>query len=209
MNFKYYYSKIIKKLRGSAIKNSSIDKTSKIESGSQFVNSTMSRHSFCGYDCDINYCDIGSFVSIANNVVIGGGMHPISWVGTSPVFYEGIDSVKEKFSEHKRKSLKKTTIGHDVWIGQNVMIKQGISIGIGSVIGMGSVVTKDVEPYTIVAGNPAELIRNRFDEKIMKRLLDSQWWEFNDEKLYKYAKYFQKPNDFLKELENEKNTNSI
>ena len=60
------------------------------------------RHSFCGYDCDINNTKIGSFCSIANGVVIGGGMHPLDWISTSPVFYEGADSVKAKFSEHKR-----------------------------------------------------------------------------------------------------------
>lgn len=209
MNFEYYISKILKKLRGAAIKNSYIDKTSKIESGTQFINSTMARHTFCGYDCNITFCEIGSFSSIANNVVIGGGMHPLDWVGTSPVFYEGRDSVKAKFSEHERKKMKKTIIGHDVWIGQNVIIKQGINIGIGSVIGMGSVVTKDVAPYTIVAGNPAKVIRKRFEDDIIENLIDSKWWEFDALKLTKYAKYFKEPKTFLKELKNEKDINSI
>jgi ADP-glucose pyrophosphorylase len=72
----YYWSKILKKLRGRAVKNSTIHKTSMIESGSQVVNCTMDKHSFCGYDCQIVNCDIGSFCSISNNVVIGGGRHP-------------------------------------------------------------------------------------------------------------------------------------
>ena len=203
-SIKYYYSKILKKIRGISVKNSQIHTTSKVESGTQFINSSMDKYSFCGYDCDINFCDIGSFVSIANSVVIGGGMHPIDWVGTSPVFYEGRDSIKAKFSEYMRDPLKKTIIGHDVWIAQNVIIKQGINIGIGSVIGMGSIVTKDVDPYTIVGGNPAKVIRSRFNETITKGLLDSKWWEFDDEKLYKYSKYFQEPNVFLKELHTEK-----
>ncbi|HIP33138.1 MAG TPA: CatB-related O-acetyltransferase [Bacteroidia bacterium] len=205
----YIWMKILKKSRGSAIKNSSIHITSKIESGTQFINSTMGKHSFCGYDCDISNCEIGSFTSIANNVVVGGGMHPIHWVGTSPVFYEGRDSVKEKFSEHTRDDIKKTKIGVDVWIGQNVMIKQGVTIGTGAVVGMGSIVTKDVEPYTIVAGNPAKKIRMRFDENTIESLLNSRWWEFNDKKLLKYAKYFQEPKIFIKELNNGKDINSI
>jgi len=209
MYIKYYYSKILKKLRGVAEKNSFIHSTSKIESGTQFVNSSMGKHSFCGYDCDINNCKIGSFVSIANSVVIGGGMHPVDWVSTSPVFYKGRDSVKAKFSKHLRKSIKKTTIDHDVWIGQNVMIKQGVTIGTGAVVGMGSIVTKDVKPYTIVAGNPAKFIRNRFNDDTIEKLLNSKWWIFSDDKLKNYAKYFQEPSEFLKELDNEKNTNSI
>ena len=209
MNINYLWSKLIKKIRGVAIHNSCIDKTSKIEAGTQFINSRMNKHSFCGYDCDINSCDIGAFTSIANNVVIGGGMHPISWVGMSPVFYEGRDSVKTKFSEHARGGIKKTTIGADVWIGQNVMIKQGVLIGTGAVVGMGSIVTKDVEPYTIVAGNPAKKIRTRFDQNTIESLLNTKWWELTDEKLKKYAKYFQNPNVFIKELNDEKNINSI
>ena len=200
MNFEYYWSKIIKKLKGVAVKNSLIHKTSKLEAGTQFINSSMAKHSFCGYDCDINSCEIGSFTSISSNVIIGGGMHPLSWVGTSPVFYEGRDSVKTKFSKHTRENIKKNIIGLDVWIGQNVMIKQGVSIGTGAVIGMGSIVTKDVEPYTIVAGNPARLIRPRFNEDTIENLLKSIWWEFPDDKLKNYAKYFKEPNKFINEI---------
>lgn len=209
MNFIYYYTKIMKKIRGIAVKNSFVHKTSKLESGTQFINSKMQKHSFCGYDCDINNCEIGSFTSISNNVVIGGGMHPVDWVGMSPVFYEGRDSVKAKFSLHEREEVKKTVIGHDVWIGQNVMIKQGITIGTGAVVGMGSIVTKDVEPYEIVAGNPAKIIRKRFSENTIEQLLESKWWELDEKELHKYAKFFKQPKIFLEEFNNEKNTYTL
>lgn len=160
----------------------------------------MDKHSFCGYNCDINHTRIGKFCSIANNVVIGGGMHPMNWVSTSPVFYEGRDSVKAKFSIHQRDSIRTTVIGHDVWIGQNVIIKQGVSIGTGSVIGMGSIVTKDVEPYTIVAGNPAKLIKKRFDDNIIKNLLQSKWWDINEKALNSLSKYIKEPKLFLKNI---------
>ncbi|MBU2526459.1 MAG: CatB-related O-acetyltransferase [Bacteroidetes bacterium] len=197
MKIEYYWSKFLKKLRGSAVLNSKIHKTSKVEAGSEIINSSFGKHSFCGYNCEIINCEIGSFCSIANNVKIGGGMHPINWVSTSPVFYEGRDSVKAKFAVHKRDSPKKTIIGHDVWIGQGVFIKQGLIIGTGAVIGMGSTVTKDVEPYSIVAGCPARLIRKRFDDALICKLLKSEWWNYEDEKLHRYAQLFKEPNSFI------------
>lgn len=196
----FYWAKFFKKIKTKAIKNSSIHPTSKVESGSEIVNSTMDKYSFCGYDCEIINCDIGSFCSIANRVVIGGGMHPMEWVSTSPVFYEGKDSVKEKFYEHKRRPPERTKIGNDVWIGEYSILKQGITVGHGAVIGMGSVVTKDVEPFSIVAGCPAKEIRKRFDSETIDALLKSGWWDFSDEELFKYGKFFNDPQEFLKNL---------
>lgn len=200
MLIQYYWSKVLKKIRGVALKDSQIHKTSKVESGSSLVNTFMDKHSFCGYNCEITNCRIGSYTSIANGVVIGGGMHPVDWVGMSPVFYEGRDSVRAKFSHHVRPTPMETTIGHDVWIGQNVLIKQGISIGHGAVIGMGSVVTKDIPPYAIAAGNPARIIRMRFDEQTVEKLLKIEWWNFSDDKLQLAATSFKSVDEFLKQV---------
>ena len=73
----------------------------------------------------------------------------------------------------------RTTIGNDVWISANVFVKKGVSIGSGAIIGAGSVVTKDVEPYSIMVGNPATLLRYRFDEEDREMLLKAQWWNFS------------------------------
>lgn len=196
----YYWSKFFKKLRGEAIINSKIDRTSKIESGSLVVNSNMAKHSFCGYDCEILNTNIGSFCSIANGVIIGGGAHPIDWVSTSPVFYFGRDSVKAKFTNYKRTSPLVTIIGNDVWIGQNAILKQGIVVGTGAIIGMGSVVTKNVEPFTIVAGNPAKLIRKRFDDLLITELLESKWWDIDEKTLKSLASFIKTPNIFVEKL---------
>lgn len=181
----YLIARILKKLRMSSIKDSKIHKTSAIESGSQIVSSSFDRHSYCGYDCTILYCDIGSFCSISDFVYIGGSQHPAHFVSTSPVFLSHRDSVKTKFAKHIYEKKPRTIIGHDVWIGHGAKIKGGVSVGNGSIIGMGSVVTKDVEPYSIVAGNPAKVIKYRFEKNIIEKLLQSKWWEGDDSSLRK------------------------
>lgn len=199
----YYWNKVIKKAKWKAIKNSKIDKTSKVEAGSQVINTTMNKYSFCGYDCKILNCEIGKFTSIADGVIIGGAQHPISWVSSSPVFYKGRDSVKKKFVEFLREPEKITSVGNDVWIGDRAIIKGGVTIGDGAVIGMGAVVTKDVGCYEVWGGCPAKKIRDRFPKEIINKLLKSQWWNMSDNELEKYAKLFQKPEEFIKELERE------
>lgn len=201
MKITYVWSKFIKKIKGKAIRNSYINRSSKIEAGSSVINSTLGKYSFCGYDCKIFNCSIGSFCSIADNVKIGLAEHPIDWVSSSPVFYSGKDSVKRKFSNFSRKKSKTTYIGNDVWIGENVIIKAGVNIGTGAVIAMGAVVTRDVEPYEIVGGVPAKHIRYRFDRETFSMLLSSKWWDLNDNDLFKLSKYIREPRIFCEEIE--------
>ena len=200
-DFEYFLSKILKKMRGRAIKNSSIHKTSKVEAGSTVVNSRFSRHSFCGYDCTIIDCVIGSFCSIANGVIIGGSRHPMEYVSTSPVFLSHKDSVKTKYSKHQYSGSALTQIGNDVWIGSRALIRGGVDVGHGAVIGMGSVVTKDIPPYAIAAGNPAKVIRKRFNEKTINILLELKWWNLPDKELKIIAQYFNDLEKFLEFLE--------
>lgn len=209
MLIKFVYSKIMKKIRGSAVLNSKLGLDCKVEAGSSLVNVLMDRHSFCGYDCEIYNAEIGAFCSIANEVVIGGGNHPMGWVSTSPVFYSGRDSVKMKYSQHERTPPKNVIIGHDVWIGQKALVKQGVTIGTGAVVGMGSVVTNSVPPYAIVAGNPARIIRYRFDTAIIKRLLKSEWWLLPSSDLKKYADEIEHVERFLDLLDEKENSNKL
>ena len=194
------WNKLLKKMRGSAVRKSVIDKTASIGSGSQITNTTINKNSYCGYDCKLLNCDIGSYCSIADGVIIGGARHPIEWASTSPVFFCDKSNVKKKFSHHKRPDDARTIVGNDVWIGERVLIKAGVQVSDGAVIGMGSVVTKDIGPYEIWAGNPARFIRKRFSKEIIDRMIMAKWWELDDTKLTELALMVKEPEDFLNNI---------
>lgn len=200
MNISYVFSKLLKKIRGSAVINSKIHSSSKVEAGSSISGSLFLRHSFCGYDCNIINAEIGPFSSLGSRITIGGVAHPMHFVSTSPVFLSHKDSVKKKFAKHHYLPEVATKIGPDVWIGDGAFVKAGVNVGVGAVIGMGAVVTKDVPPYAIVGGNPARLIRFRFSPEVCERLVKSEWWNWSDETIEKNADLIPFPEDFVSVL---------
>lgn len=124
---------------------------------------------------------IGKYCSISTQVLIFlGSEHRTDWVSTYPfpILWKEAGSIKGHPS-----SKGDVSIGNDVYIGYHVIILSGVTIGDGAVIGAGSVVTKDVPPYAIMAGNPATIIRYRFDEETIRRLLEIKWWDWPDEKV--------------------------
>ena len=192
---KYYFCRAINR-RPSSVYQSSVDKHASIGNGAQIFKSSIGRYSYV-YNSKVIYTDIGQFCSIAEDCTIGGGAHPTMWVSTSPVFYSGMNALHTNFSENVFEEYTRTTIGNDVWIGSRCLIKSGINIGDGAVIGMGSVVTCDVPPYEIWAGNPAKLIRKRFDETTIQKLASLNWWNWDEKKLRKAGDTFKSPEEFL------------
>lgn len=149
----------------------------------------------CSYGCfspGFNYNGtmvIGNYCSFAVGVQFIPGNHPMTKVSTHPLFHRaeyGCVKIQKKTSPPIL-----TKVGHDVWIGRNALILPNCrNIGNGAVIGAGAVVTHDVEPYTIVAGNPAKVIRKRFSDDEIEMLESSKWYELSPEKLkgsFEYA----------------------
>jgi acetyltransferase-like isoleucine patch superfamily enzyme len=178
-----------------AYKNVRFGSNSKIKWGSIFGgfnfvgnNSTffgkIGHDSYIGKDCLI-YAEIGNYTSIGDNVKCIFASHPIEkFVSSSPVFYSTLKQNGhtyvdcQKYNEVLLQDKKNVPciIGNDVWIGTNVLIIGKVTIGDGAVLAAGSVVTKDVQPYSIVAGVPAKEARRRFDDQTIMFLLETQWW---------------------------------
>lgn len=132
--------------------------------------SDIGEYTFVGKNTDITKSVIGRYCSIGTDVIIGPGEHDLTSISTSSWFYDG-----DVYDILTKAPL---VIGSDVWIGTKSIILRGLSIGNGAVIAAGSVVTKDVPPYAIVGGVPARIIKYRFDDLKIKKIQDSQWWNY-------------------------------
>lgn len=131
---------------------------------------------------------IGKFCSIASDVkfIMNGGNHRTDWLTNYPfpVFGEGWETAMPDSWPNKGN----TVIGNDVWIGYGATIMPGIQVGDGAVIATHSVVTKNVAPYSVVGGNPAQEIRKRFEDAMIKELLEIKWWDWEIEKITRNLK---------------------
>lgn len=128
---------------------------------------------------------IGKFCALARDVrfIMNGANHKVSGFSTFPfyIFGKGWEVSLPKPEEFPYKG--DTVIGNDVWIGYEALVMPGVKIGDGAIIAARSVVTRDVPPYTIVGGNPAKVIKQRFDEKVVVELLTIRWWDWPVEKI--------------------------
>ena len=179
------------------IKNSKLSKKCAILSNTRFYSSSIDDYSYIGRNCYVNSTNIGKFCSIADNCSIGLASHNISWVSTSPVFCEGKNILNKNFSFKKSDNYKITEIGNDVWIGIGVLVISGIKIGDGAIIGAGTIVTKDVDSYSIVVGNPGKVLRYRFTNEQKEALLKSKWWDLSQEKLIEIGQYIDDIDKFI------------
>ncbi|WP_456620573.1 MULTISPECIES: chloramphenicol acetyltransferase [unclassified Bradyrhizobium] len=164
---------------------------------------TMGDYSYVVNDAQITYTTIGRFCSIAAMTRINPGNHPMQratqahFTYRSSAYFPGESDDTEFFDWRRQHHVH---IGHDVWIGHGAIVLPGRNIGTGAVIAAGAIVTKDVPAYTIVAGNPARIVRRRFSEEIAGRLA---WWDWDHDKLREALPDFRKLGieDFLSTYE--------
>ena len=142
-----------------------------------FSDVDFERHVLHHYDFIGDKLIIGKFCQIASGVtfIMNGANHQLNAASTYPFYIMGWEQNAPSYNDLPLKG--DTVIGNDVWIGQNSTILQGVHIGDGAIIGLNSVVGKDVEPYSIVVGNPARFIRKRFDDELIELLQTLKWWD--------------------------------
>lgn len=180
-----------------------IDKSAFIYRGVKIKDAVIGPHTYISSGTDVENAEIGKFCSIADHCRIGMGTHNINYLSSSPLFTQSQNALQEKWvNEDSANDIEeRVCIGNDVWIGSHVLIKGGVNIGDGAVIGAGAVVVKDVQPYSIVGGVPAALIKYRFDENTIKTLLSFQWWNKDDSWLKQNVALFNKVS-FIDDLKN-------
>lgn len=149
-----------------------------------FADTYFEKHVMHHYDFIGDKLIIGKFCQIGAGVefVMNGANHQMNAVSTYPFYIFG--SWDQSAPSKEDLPFKgDTVVGNDVWIGQNSTILPGVHIGDGAIIGLNSVVTRDVPPYTIVAGNPAKAVKKRFDDELIDLLLKLKWWDKSIEEI--------------------------
>jgi phosphonate metabolism protein (transferase hexapeptide repeat family) len=154
--------------------------------GSRISHSEIGDYSYCDRYADIANATVGKFANIASFVRIGATDHPMDRASLHHFLYRSADywvDAADDAAFFARRRARRAAIGHDTWIGHGAMIRPEVTVGHGAVVAAGAVVTRDVAPYTLVAGVPARPMRLRFAPEIAERLMALAWWDWDHARL--------------------------
>lgn len=154
--------------------------------GSRVQHSVFGDYSYCDRNADIANATIGKFANIASSTRIGATDHPLDTAACHHFLYRSAsywDDIEDDAAFFEKRRARRAYIGHDTWIGHGAMIKPEVTLGDGAVVAAGAIVTRDVAPYTIVAGTPAKPLRLRQPEGIARRLIALAWWDWSHDAL--------------------------
>lgn len=154
--------------------------------GSRVAHSSWGDYSYCDRYADVANAEIGKFSNIASFARIGATDHPMSKASQHHFLYRSSDYFED--TEHDadwfaHRRSRRASIGHDTWLGHAAQIRPEVTVGHGAVVASGAIVTKDVDPYTIVAGVPAEPIKRRHSPDVAERLMALCWWDWSHDRL--------------------------
>ena len=173
---------------GCQIVNSSFGAYCEVGEGSHVLNSTFEDYAYCDRLSDIANTTVGKFANIAAITRIGPTDHPMANASLHHFLYRSSyywDDAEDDADFMAHRSGRRTVIGPDTWLGHGVIVKPEVTIGAGAVIASGAVVTKDVPPYMIMAGVPAQPLRARFAPGVADRLMALAWWDWPHDRLRK------------------------
>lgn len=154
--------------------------------GSRISHAELGDYSYCDRYCDIANARIGKFANIASFVRIGATDHPLDRASVHHFIYRSADlweDAEDDAAFFARRRARNAMIGHDTWLGHAAMVKPEVKVGHGAVVAAGAVVTRDVAPYTVVAGVPAATIRERQPPALAERLMALAWWDWDHTRL--------------------------
>jgi phosphonate metabolism protein (transferase hexapeptide repeat family) len=166
--------------------NSVFEPWTEVGEGSRIVNSTFEAYSYCDRFADIANTSVGRFSNIAAMTRIGPTDHPFTHAAQHHFLYRSSyywDDVEDDPAFFAARAARRTVLGADCWIGHGAIIKPEVTVGIGAIVAAGAVVTRDVAPFMIVAGCPAQPLRSRFDARTIDRLLALAWWTWDHARL--------------------------
>jgi len=168
------------------IANSTFGAWCEVGAGSIIVNSEFGDYAYCDRLADIANTSVGKFSNIAAMTRIGPTDHPYRHAAQHHFLYRSSyywDDVTDDADFFAARAARRTSLGADCWIGHGAIIKPEVTVGIGAIIAAGAVVTRDVSPFAIVAGVPAQPIRSRFPDAVIDRLLALAWWDWDHARL--------------------------